>query len=79
MPACVKESCLSTRQTSTTDIMFAAFVNALDSVSRGREVGFRQCYHELQAWKLAATRLATLRVAAPDASVQLTALQAIAS
>ena len=76
MPASVKESCLSTRQTSTTDILFAAFVDAgpgtgpdkkhtLDSVSKGREVGFKQCYHELQAWKFAATRLATLGVAAP--------------
>ncbi|CAK0837207.1 unnamed protein product [Prorocentrum cordatum] len=89
VPEGVKQACLSTRQTSTTDILFSACVSAgpgtgadrghaLEQVSKGRHVDVKSTYDELQRWKFSANRLATLGVAAPDPSKQLSSLKAIA-
>ncbi|CAK0858473.1 unnamed protein product [Prorocentrum cordatum] len=89
VPEDVKQACLSTRQTSTTDILFSAHVSAgpgtgadrdhaLEQVSKGRHVDVKSTYDELQRWKFSANRLATLGVAAPDPSKQLSSLKAIA-
>eukprot|EP00959_Pyramimonas_sp_CCMP1952_P423207 8864954-Pyramimonas_sp.AAC.1 len=74
--------------TSTCDILFGAFVEAgpgtaadkdhvLSAVQKGKAVDKAHAYEELQRWKLNATRLATLGVAAPGPSLQLTALKTI--
>eukprot|EP00959_Pyramimonas_sp_CCMP1952_P143471 3003446-Pyramimonas_sp.AAC.1 len=58
-PEDVKQACLSTRQTSTTDILFSAYVSAgpgtgpdkdrtLQQVSKGRHVDVKATYDELQ-------------------------------
>ncbi|CAK0789030.1 unnamed protein product, partial [Prorocentrum cordatum] len=89
MPEDVKQACLSTRQTSTTDTLFSAYVSAgpgtgpdkdhtLQQVSKGRHVDVKATCDELQRWKFSTDRLATLGVAAPDPSVQLSSLKAIA-
>ncbi|CAK0867649.1 unnamed protein product [Prorocentrum cordatum] len=89
VPEDFKQACLSTRQTSTTDVLFSARVSAgpgtgadrdhtLEQVSKGRHVDVKSTYDELQRWKFSANRLATLGVAAPDPSKQLSSLKAIA-
>ena len=88
VPECVKRSCLSTRQLSTADILFATHVDAgpgtgtdksltLRTVSTARAVEPHQVCEELQRWKFAATRLARLGVAPPDPILQLDALKTI--
>ncbi|CAK0840871.1 unnamed protein product [Prorocentrum cordatum] len=52
--------------------------HALQQVSKGRHVDVTATYDELQRWKFSANRLATIGVAAPDPSVQLSPLKAIA-
>ena len=90
VPAGIRSSCLSTRQTSTIDVLFSCMVDAgpgtgtdkdhtLGEVSRGKAVPVGEVYDELQKWKFACTRLATLGVHAPDPSVQLKTLKMIAS
>ena len=46
----------------------------LNAVSRGKAVPIKEIYDELQVWKFSLTRLATLGVTPPDASVQIKAL-----
>ena len=77
VPPGIRASCLSTRQTSTIDVLFSCMVDAgpgtgadkdhtLGEVSRGRAVPVGEVYDELQKWKFACTRLATLAVHEPD-------------
>ncbi|CAK0805863.1 unnamed protein product, partial [Prorocentrum cordatum] len=88
MPDGVRSQRLSTKMTSTCDILFGAFVEAgpgaaadkdyvLNAASKGKAVDQAHAYEELQRWKLNATRLATLGAAAPDPSVRLTTLKTI--
>ena len=85
VPDDVKKPCLKTRATSTMDILYQAHVSAgpgtgpdrevtLAAVSKGKPVPLKSIYDELQEWKFALTRLATLGVAPPDPSVQVKAL-----
>ncbi|CAK0886282.1 unnamed protein product [Prorocentrum cordatum] len=88
VPDGVRQACLSTRQTATTDIVFAAYVDAgprtgtdkdytLNAVNTAKEVDTRLVYEELQKWKFAATRLARMGVTPPDPSRQLASLKKI--
>ena len=90
IPSTSKAMCLSTEQTSTTDILFVVVVEAgpgthtdkdvvLAKVSKGVTASVKTCWKELNDWKFAFNRLTILGVQPPDPSVQLTAIKKISN